>query len=126
MLKSGSYSIYKKYYNKKLNKIKILAALSRLWLLNSPQLHHKFLQTSLYKVGLHLLPPQLEGGQMGEHWIEYLIWGSLEDAGTLIEGVGPEAVLLTLQLLCCSVQRLGYHATIRNLTLDRDKGKGCP
>ncbi len=53
----------------------------------------------------------------------YLIWGSFENTGTLVDGVGQQAVFLTLQLFCCPVQRFGDHASLRDITLERAEEK---
>ncbi len=52
-------------------------------------------------------------------WRLYLIGGSFENAGTLIDGVSQQAVFLTLQLFCCPVQRLRDQTSLRDVTLER-------
>lgn len=47
----------------------------------------------------------------------HLVWSSLEDAGALVDGLGPQTDVFVLQLLGCAVHGLGNQATFRYLTL---------
>lgn len=55
--------------------------------------------------------------------MQYLIRGSFENTGTLIDGVSQQAVLLTLQLLCSPVQRFGDRTSLRDVALERTEEK---
>lgn len=55
--------------------------------------------------------------------MHYLIRGSFENTGTLIDGVSQQAVLLTLQLLCSPVQRFGDRTSLRDVALERTEEK---
>lgn len=48
---------------------------------------------------------------------QHLKWSSLEDVSSLVDTVSQQAVLLTLKLLCSSIQRFGNSSSIRDVTL---------
>lgn len=58
-------------------------------------------------------------GKVGEAEGGYLMRGSLEHAGGLVDGLRPELQIFILQLLCSSVQRFGDQATLWHITLER-------
>lgn len=62
---------------------------------------------------LPYIPTPQEGLRAGPH----LVWSSLEDAGTLVDGLCPQTDVFVLQLLGCAVHGLGDQAAFRNLTL---------
>lgn len=49
----------------------------------------------------------------------HLVWRSLEDAGALVDRLGPQADIFVLQLLGRAVHRLGNQAAFWYLTLQR-------
>ena len=49
------------------------------------------------------------------------MWSSLEDAGTLVDCLCPQADILVLELLSCAVHGLRNQATFGYLTLPRRK-----
>lgn len=53
------------------------------------------------------------------HVQSHLVWSSLEDAGALVDRLGPQADIFVLQLLGCAVHRFGNQAAFWYLALQR-------
>lgn len=51
------------------------------------------------------------------HTGPHLVWRSLEDAGTLVDCLRPQADVFVLQLLCCAVHGFGDEAAFWHLAL---------
>lgn len=56
----------------------------------------------------------------------HLVGRSLEDAGTLVDSLCPQADVFVLQLLCSTVQRLGHQASLWDFTLHTDTQRTRP
>lgn len=49
------------------------------------------------------------------------MWSSFEDAGALVDGLGPQADILVLELFRRAVHRLGNKAALWYLTLQKEE-----